>query len=97
MSEQEIVWIPAVPLPLMGWRTDRCMCGTKFRGKQRRAAYELHYRRAHQRDDEAGDQVRMGVPRAEARRIYAEVNADSPSTVPETVNAVGSLKDGETR
>lgn len=74
----DTVWIPAVPLPFRGFRTDRCMCGAKFRGKGAKAAYELHYRREHQRDDAAeGDGVQVAVTRAEARRIYAEVNADS--------------------
>ncbi len=75
----ETVWIPAVPLPLQGWRTDRCSCGQRFRGKDRRHAYELHYRRDHQRGDTAENEAQMEVTRAEARRIYAEVNADTVS------------------
>jgi hypothetical protein len=75
-QERDTVWIPAVPLPLMGWRADRCVCGQRFRGRNRRAAYELHYRRAHQRGDSNGGDVQMEVTRAEAQRIYAEVNAD---------------------
>jgi hypothetical protein len=75
---RDTVWIPAVPLPFLGWRTDRCMCGQKFRGKNRRAAYELHYRRAHQRGDTSDTQAFMEVERSEAQRIYAEVNADVP-------------------
>jgi len=79
----DMVWIPSVPLPFLGRWTDTCKCGQKFRGRQRRAAYELHYRRAHLRDDrvEAGPNSGysdMAVTRAEAKRIYAEVNADSP-------------------
>lgn len=70
MSEK--VWIPAVPLPFMGWRTDRCFCGARFRGKNRRAAYELHFRRVHERHD-ANANVLMEVTREEAERIYAEV------------------------
>ena len=75
--DTEIVWIPAVPLPFQGWRTDRCVCGAKFRGRNRRAAYELHYRRTHERADSNGNKVQMSITRAEARAIYAEVNADS--------------------
>lgn len=75
MTSDQTVWIPSVPLPLMGWRIDRCQCGAKFRGKGRRGAYELHWRREHERDDPGFAQ--MGVTRAEAERIYAEVNADS--------------------
>jgi hypothetical protein len=63
-----------VPLPFLGWRTDRCTCGKKFRGKNRRAAYELHYRRTHEREHESF--ALMEVDRAEAKRIYDEVNAD---------------------
>lgn len=80
----DTVWIPVVPLPLMGWRTDRCKCGKKFRGKNRKAAYELHYRREHHRSDPDPNAAQMEVTRDEARRIYAEVNADS-SAPPETV------------
>jgi hypothetical protein len=69
-------------LPFLGRRTDTCICGQKFRGRKRRAAYELHYRRAHQRDDRVEAEPNSGysdmeVTRAEAQRIYAEVNADS--------------------
>jgi hypothetical protein len=73
----DTVWIPVVPLPLQGWRTDRCTCGEKFRGKGRKAAYELHFRRVHLRNDLPDDWPQAGVPRVEAQRIYAEVNADS--------------------
>lgn len=85
-SEQEIVWIPSVPLPLFGWRTDRCSCGMRFRGRGRQAAYELHYRREHQRGDTNLDAPQVGVTRAEAKRIYAEVNADSIGTTSDSVN-----------
>jgi hypothetical protein len=74
------VWIPAVPLPFLGWRTDRCKCGQKFRGKNRRAAYELHYRRAHQRSDTNGNEPLMAVSRVEAMLIYERVNADAAGT-----------------
>ena len=70
------VWIPSVPLPFQGWRTDRCSCGAKFRGRGRRHAYEIHYRREHQRGDTANDQAMMEISRAEAQALYAEVNAD---------------------
>jgi hypothetical protein len=60
----DIVWIPAVPLPMLGWRTDRCKCGQRFRGKNRRAEYELHYRAEHQPFENGDTQV--GVPREEA-------------------------------
>jgi len=64
----EMVWIPAVPLPLMGWRTDRCgECGAKFRGRDRRHRYEIHYRRLHERHD---SDTMMEVTREEAQRIY---------------------------
>jgi hypothetical protein len=91
-AASDIVWIPAVPLPLLGWRTDRCQCGKRFRGKSRRATYELHYRREHMSDDraEAGPDsgyADMAVTRAEAERIYdevyAEVYADSADVPPE--------------
>lgn len=80
--DTDIVWIPSVPLPLLGWRTDECWCGQKFRGKKRRAAYELHYRREHMGDDRVdpgpnSGYVDVAVTRAEARRIYAEVNGDT--------------------
>ncbi len=83
-NSQDIVWIPAVPLPLLGAWRDRCKCGQRFRGKQRRSAYELHYRREHMDGDraEAGPNsgyTDMAVTRAEAERIYAEVYADRPS------------------
>lgn len=83
-APDETVWIPAVPLPLLGWRTDRCFCGAKFRGKGRKRAYEIHYRRAHQRDDMDPDQtVLMSMPREQARLLYLEVNADAPPSSPE--------------
>lgn len=69
----DVVWIPAVPLPLMGLRTDTCSCGRKFRGRGRRARYELHWRRVHEPDGDGSAQ--MGVPRAEAERIYRKVRA----------------------
>lgn len=74
---RDTVWIPAVPLPFLGWRTDRCVCGKKFRGKGRKAAYELHYRRVHEREHESV--ALMEVERVEAKRIYDLVNADSDS------------------
>lgn len=73
----ERVWIPAVPMPFLGWWTDRCMCGRKFRGKNRRPAYELHYRREHAgkiASDGTSNDPLMQVTRAEAERIYAEVH-----------------------
>jgi hypothetical protein len=71
---QDRVWIPAIPLPFLGWRTDRCMCGQKFRGKNRRAAYELHYRRVH---EQADPNALMEVSRVEAMLIYERVRAES--------------------
>lgn len=72
----DTVWVPAVPLPFLGWRTDRCSCGAKFRGRGRKHAYEIHYRRAHQRCDAPEDQVMMSMDRDQARLLYEEVNAD---------------------
>jgi hypothetical protein len=89
VREDDTVWIPAVPLPYLGWRRVRCAsCGERFRGPRLSrtatalahalAAYELHWRRVHevhpskQPPDE--EQVLMGVLRAEARRIYAQVD-----------------------
>lgn len=69
-----MVWIPVVPLPLMGWRTDRCMCGAKFRGRYRRELYELHYRSEHE-DPDSPDQV--CVTPAKAAAIYQAVAATS--------------------
>lgn len=86
VAPYDIVWIPAVPLPFLGWRTDRCKCGQRFRGKGRRAAYELHFRRVHFRNDLPNDWPQAGVARAEAQRIYAEVNADSAGSPPEVAD-----------
>lgn len=70
----DTVWIPAVPLPLQGWRTDRCSCGERFRGKERRERYELHWRLFHEPDLPVdGPQCSMGVSRAEAEEIYQRV------------------------
>lgn len=70
--ELDVVWIPAVPLPFMGWRTDRCACGMRFRGRRHRARYELHWRLVHEGEvDRSGGAV-VGVTRAEARSIYAQ-------------------------
>lgn len=77
---EDTVWIPAVPLPLMGWRTDQCVnCGVKFRGKTRRHDYEIHFRRAHQRasNTPASETVLMEVSRTYADMLYAEVNSDA--------------------
>lgn len=78
-SPTDTVWIPAVPLPFLGWRTDTCMsCGQKFKGRNRRGAYQLHYRRCHEERERAReDQTQIGVTRAEAERIYAAVRGDS--------------------
>ena len=67
------VWIPSVPLPLFGFFADTCGCGARFRGRNRKAAYELHYRRLHHRTDDSSAEVLVQVSRAEAERIYAEV------------------------
>jgi hypothetical protein len=74
VTARDIVWIPSVPLPLLGWRADTCQCGAKFRGKGRRARYELHWRREHEPDDPGFSQ--MGVSRVEAQRIYAAVRGE---------------------
>lgn len=68
---RDTVWIPAVPLPLIGWRTDRCYCGAKFSGRGRRERYEIHYRHEHEPGSDRN--VLMEVSRAEADRIYALV------------------------
>lgn len=78
-ADSDTIWIQAVPLPLFGWRTDRCHCGAKFRGKGREHAYEIHYRRAHQRSDPNGNETKMSITRGEACALFAEVNADTTS------------------
>lgn len=75
----DIVWIPAVPLPLFGLFTDYCSCGRKFRSfdrAKRRDAYELHWRREHEKDavHDFGS-VTVAVTRWEADQIYARVYA----------------------
>jgi len=65
------VWIPAVPLPLQGWRTDRCGCGKKFRGRDRRAAYEMHWRVEHEPSVDGCAQTETSWE--DAYRIYYEV------------------------
>jgi hypothetical protein len=79
-ADSDIIWIQAVPMPLFGWRTDRCHCGEKFRGKDREHAYELHYRRVHHRESEASEtSTQQSITRGEACALFAEVNADITS------------------
>lgn len=70
----DAVWIPSVPLPFMGLFSERCMCGERFRGKDRRSKYELHFRRVHEQFVNVG-MAQMCVTREEAERIYREVRA----------------------
>lgn len=77
MSDTDIIWIPAVPLPFYGLRRVRCSCGETFKGRGREHAYEIHYRRAHQRGDTSENETQMSITRGEARALYAEVDADS--------------------
>lgn len=70
----DTVWIPSVPLPFLGFRSNRCVsCGAKFTGTNRGHDYELHWRREHEKDDPVASAVLMEVTRDEAVRIYEEV------------------------
>jgi len=81
MSADDIIYIAAVPLPFLGWRTDRCSCGKKFRGKNRQWEYEIHYRREHQNGDlNFANDVQRSITRAEADRLYAAMVASGPSS-----------------
>ena len=67
------VWIKACPLPLIGLFTDTCSCGKKFRGRERRHRYEIHWRREH--ETAASGDTLMSISRTEADALYAEVHA----------------------
>jgi hypothetical protein len=51
------------------------MCGVRFRGKNRRAAYELHYRREHESPESS---VQMAVSRSEEAAL-TEPCTDPPA------------------
>jgi hypothetical protein len=73
-ANDNLVWIPAVPLPLIGVFTDMCSCRKRFRSfsvAKRRLAYEVHWRLVHEPESDGG--AMQGVTRAEARSIYALV------------------------
>lgn len=67
------VWIKACPLPFIGLFTDTCSCGKKFRGRDRRHRYEIHWRREHEAS--APNDTQQSISRADAEALYAEVRA----------------------
>lgn len=67
----DTVWIKACPLPMIGLFTDTCECGKKFRGRDRRLRYEVHWRREH--EISAPNTTQVSVTREEADALYARV------------------------